>query len=255
MTRFSANLGFLWKELPLPDAIAAAKSTGFDAVECHWPYEFAAGEVRAALDEAGLPMLGLNTRRGNAQAGEFGLAALAGREAEARAAIDEAIAFAAETGTRNVHVMAGNAAGAEADACFRANLRHACNRAAAHGIGILIEPMNRHDAPGYFLGSAAQAEALIHDLALPNLKLMFDCYHIGRSGADVTSLLMSLLPLIGHIQFASVPDRGTPDHGNLDYREVFSALAAAGHDAPLGAEYRPVAPTAQTLGWMSKYRS
>jgi hydroxypyruvate isomerase len=37
--KFSANLGFLWAELELPDAILAAKAAGFDAVECHWPYD------------------------------------------------------------------------------------------------------------------------------------------------------------------------------------------------------------------------
>ena len=62
--RFSANLGFLWADRPLPDAIRAAKAAGFDAVECHWPYDVPAPDVAAALRETGLPMLGLNTRRG-----------------------------------------------------------------------------------------------------------------------------------------------------------------------------------------------
>jgi hydroxypyruvate isomerase len=35
LTKFSANLGFLWSDLPLPAAIHAAKAAGFDAVECH----------------------------------------------------------------------------------------------------------------------------------------------------------------------------------------------------------------------------
>jgi hydroxypyruvate isomerase len=39
MLRFSANLGFLWTELPLPAAIMAAAKAGFDAVECHWPFD------------------------------------------------------------------------------------------------------------------------------------------------------------------------------------------------------------------------
>ena len=34
MLRFSANLGFLWTELTLVDAIKVAASRGFDAVEC-----------------------------------------------------------------------------------------------------------------------------------------------------------------------------------------------------------------------------
>jgi hydroxypyruvate isomerase len=37
--RFSANIGFLFRELALPDAIRAAKRQGFDAVEMHWPYD------------------------------------------------------------------------------------------------------------------------------------------------------------------------------------------------------------------------
>jgi hydroxypyruvate isomerase len=75
--RFSANLGFLWTELELPEAIRAAAAAGFDAVECHWPYATDPAELRDALAEAGLPMVALNTRPGDRARGEFGLAALA----------------------------------------------------------------------------------------------------------------------------------------------------------------------------------
>ena len=52
--KFSANLGFLWNDRPLPDAIRAAKAAGFDAVECHWPYDVPAADTLAALNETGL---------------------------------------------------------------------------------------------------------------------------------------------------------------------------------------------------------
>ena len=93
MTKFSANLGFLWTELSLPDAIRAAKQAGFDAVECHYPFETPALDMVAALQETGLKMLGLNTMRGDVDGGENGLAALPGRQADARAAIDQAIDY------------------------------------------------------------------------------------------------------------------------------------------------------------------
>lgn len=248
--KFSANLGFLWTELPLPDAIRAAKAAGFDAVECHWPYDFAAADVRAALDETGLSMCGLNTRRGDA--GENGLAALPGREAEARAAIAEAVDYAVAVGAGAVHVMAGFASGPEARDCFAANLQYACDLAAPHRITILIEPLNRHDAPGYFLGTTDQARALIHAANRGNLRLMFDCYHVGRTEGDIVTRLADLLPLIGHIQFAAVPDRGPPDRGELDYAFIFGAIAALGWDRPLGAEYRTGGATELTLGWMRR---
>lgn len=248
--KFSANLGFLWSGLPLPAAIRAAKAAGFDAVECHWPYATASADVRSALDETGLPMLGLNTARGDVSAGENGLAALPGRLGDAHAAIDEAINYARAIGCKAVHVMAGFASGPEAHDTFVANLTYACAQAEPHGITILIEPLNRYDAPGYFLTTTTQAVHLIDTVGAPNLKLMFDCYHVQLMEGDLTHKLAELLPCIGHIQFASVPDRGPPDTGEVNYNHIFEVIGALGYDKPLGAEYKPDGSTDETLGWL-----
>ena len=114
MVKFSANLGFLWTDRPLAEAIISAGRAGFEAVECHWPYEYDAGKIADILAQTGLPMLGLNTRKGDISKGENGVAALPGREGEARGYIDEAIAYAHATSTRNVHVMAGRTDGGDA---------------------------------------------------------------------------------------------------------------------------------------------
>jgi len=248
--KFSANLGFLWNDRPLPEAIRAARAAGFDAVECHWPYVIPADEVKAALDETGLRMLGLNTRRGDVGAGDNGLSAIPGREAEAREAIDEAIAYATAIDTPNIHVMAGFAAGDAARRTFVANLQYACDQAAPHGITILVEPLNKYDAPGYFLATTDQALAIIEAVGAPNLKLMFDCYHVQLMEGDLTHRIAALLPSIGHIQFASVPDRGAPDHGEINYDHVFWVISDLGYTAPLGAEYKPAGNTDDTLGWL-----
>lgn len=252
--KFSANLGFLWTDRSLPDAIRAAKTAGFDAVECHWPYDIPAEEVKAALIETGLTMLSLNTRRGDVTAGDNGLSAIPGREDEARTAIDEAIAYANAIGTPNVHVMAGFANGDQASKVFIGNLKYACYQAAAHGISILIEPLNKYDAPGYFLTTTGQAVEIMKSVDAFNLKLMFDCYHVQLMEGDLTHRVAALLPLIGHIQFASVPDRGTPDHGEISYAHVFRKITDLGYTAPLGAEYKPSASTDDALDWMAKLR-
>ncbi|GAB5374537.1 MAG: hydroxypyruvate isomerase family protein [Acuticoccus sp.] len=249
--KFSANLGFLWNDRPLPDAIRAARAAGFDAVECHWPYDVPSDAVVAALKETGLAMLGLNTRRGDLARKQNGLAALPDEVDAARAAIDEAIDYAVATGTGAVHVMAGFAEGPAAHATFLANLRYASERAGPHGITILIEPLNRYDAPGYFLSTTTQARGLIEAAGAANLKLMFDCYHVQLMEGDITHRLTELLPIIGHIQFASAPDRGTPDHGELNFAHVFQTVAGLGYTAPLGAEYKPVGDTDATLAWMT----
>lgn len=250
MAGFSANLGFLWRELSLPDAIRAAAKAGFIAVECHWPYDTPPAEVKAALEETGLTMLGLNTARGNAAAGDNGLCALPGRLAEARAASDQAIAYAIAIGTTNIHVMAGFAQGDAARTTFLDNLRYASERTAPHGITLLIEPLNHHDALGYFLQTADQAAELITEANLPNLKLMFDCYHLQIMQGDMTRLLQRMMPLIGHIQIAAVPSRAEPDEGELDYRHIMRVIRETGYTAPVGAEYKPRETTEAGLGWM-----
>jgi len=252
--KFSANLGFLWTDRPLPDAIHAAKVAGFDAVECHWPYDVPPSDVVDALNETGLKMLGVNTRRGDVTAGDNGLSAIPGREIEARAAIDEAIIYATAIGVLNIHVMAGYANGAAAQQVFVKNLRYACQRAVLHNITILIEPLNKYDAPGYFLTTTAQAIDIINAVKEPNLKLMFDCYHVQLMEGDLTHRIETLLLHIGHIQFASVPDRGPPDAGEVNYAHVFDVIAGLGYSAPLGAEYKPKASTQESLSWIETFR-
>lgn len=253
MTTFSANLGFLWQELSLPDAIRAAKKAGFVAVECHWPYQYGTEEIAAALQETGLPMLGLNTARGNVAAGDNGLAAIPGREAEAREAIDQAIGYAAALGVPNVHVMAGNASGEDAHSTFLSNLGYAAKQAAKSSITILIEPLNHYDAADYFLKTSAQAIAIIKELQVENLKLMFDCYHLQIMEGDISRRLEASLPYIGHIQIAAVPDRAEPDHGELDYHHVLALLDSLGYQLPIGAEYKPRNTTEAGLSWMRSY--
>lgn len=250
--KFSANLGFLWKELSLAYAIRAAKEAGFSAVECHFPYEEDAEEVKSALKETGFVMLGLNTRRGDVENGDNGLSAIPDRVQEARAAIDEAIAYASKISAQNVHVMAGFADGADAHQTFVQNLTYACETAHKHNIQILIEPLNHYDAPGYFLKTTDQALNIINQVNQPNLKLMFDCYHVQLMEGDLTNRFKALKPHIGHVQFASVPDRGAPDHGEVNYDHIFQVILAEGYSAPLGAEYKPTGPTEQSLGWMSE---
>ncbi len=255
MLRFSANLGYLFTDRPLPQAIRAAAEAGFDAVECHFPYATPSAEVTAALAETGLPLIALNTEPGDRAAGEFGLAALPGREDHARAAIVRAVDYAVATGAGAVHVMAGVTDDPRAGATFAENLRFACDRAAHHGLTVLIEPLNPRDVPGYHLQDAGHAARLIADLARDNLRLMFDCYHLQIIGGDLSMGFRALRPLIGHVQFASVPDRGDPDRGEVAYDWLLPRLAAEGWQTPFGAEYRPSSGrTEDSLGWLRRWK-
>ena len=63
--------------------------------------------------------------------------------------------------------------------------------------------------PGYFLGDSPM-QIVDPRPALPNVKLQFDVYHRQVLHGDVTTALRRLMPLIGHVQIASVPSRNEP---------------------------------------------
>ena len=247
MPRFSANLGLLWADLPIPDAIRAAKAAGFDAVEVQWPYAHDAHDLKAALEETGLDLLSLNTPKGDAEKGDFGLAA----HANGAVSIATAIDYAEAVNAKAIHVMPGIAVGEVAWETFEENLRLACDLAPTRTI--LIEPINPYDVPGYLLHTLEDAVALIERVNKPNLKLMFDFYHIGRMHPNPIPQFTRVQHHVGHIQFASIPDRAAPDQGMLDYAEVFAMLDDLGWNKPLGAEYRPYGKTEASLGWMKRY--
>ncbi|MBW3096554.1 hydroxypyruvate isomerase family protein [Pseudohoeflea coraliihabitans] len=257
--KFSANLGFLFTELELPEAVGRAAACGFPAVEAHWPYATPAAQLKKALEAAQIPMLSLNTPRGSVAQGEFGLFAVPGREAEALAGFDQALDYAVAIGCGMIHAMAGRAerdgaAGQKAADCFIANLSEACRRAAAYGVTVLIEPINDGDAPGYFLRRPEQAAALMERIAADNLGLLFDCYHVQIEGGNVLARYRRHHALIRHVQFAAVPGRGAPDQGEIAYGWLLRQLRDAGHAGFFGAEYRPAGATEDSLAWLRDWR-
>jgi hydroxypyruvate isomerase len=256
MPRFAANISTMFSEHPLLERVAAAADAGFKAAECQFPYEVPAEDMKAALDAAGVPLVLMNTPPGDFAAGERGLAALPGREGDFRAAIEEALAYASAVGCEKIHVMAGVLPdGVDRDDClalFEQNLRHAASVAEGRCM-LLIEPINTRDIPGYALNTPEQAAAIIERVGAATIKLQYDFYHTQIMRGDVAKGLEAFWPLIGHVQFAGVPERQEPDIGELNCDYLFERLDQLGYDGWVGAEYFPAGNTEEGLGWAVRY--
>ena len=257
MPQFAANLTMMFTEVPFLDRFGAAAEAGFEAVEFQFPYAFAADDIGDRLVIHRLKPVLFNLFPGDIEKGERGFAALPGRGAEFRGSVLQARAYATALGVTKLHVMSGNSDRREATAraAFVEALKFACDALGEAGIQALIEPINPHDAPGYFLNDFDYAAELIHRLKLPNLKLMFEIYHRQRLRGAVVEGLQALMPIIGHVQVASAPGRHEPGTGELDDFHVFRALDELGYSGFVGCEYRPLAGTAAGLGWLEKARA
>ncbi|WP_108446348.1 2-oxo-tetronate isomerase [Halomonas denitrificans] len=260
MIRLAANLSMLFQEHAFLDRFAAAAGAGFRGVEYLFPYAHSPEALRTALDENGVEQVLFNLPPGDWEAGERGLASLPGREAEFRDAVIEGLRYAEALDCPSVHAMAGllpeNADGEVREAhhaTFLANLRFAAGEAAKAGRDLLIEPINTRDMPGYFLSRQDQALSVLEAVGSDNLRLQFDLYHCQIMEGDLIRHLEWLLPHIGHVQIAGVPERHEPDIGEVHYPAVLERLAALGYRGWVGCEYRPAAGTRDGLGWGRDY--
>lgn len=258
MPRFAANLSMMFTERPFLERFAAAEAVGFEAVEYLFPYDHDPEVIRAALDAAGLEQAVFNLPPGDFAAGERGIAALPGREAEFRDGLDKALHYARVIGAERLHCMAGLIGAKDDRAAFAstylANLALAAERAAPLGITILIEPINTRSIPGYFLNYQRDARRIIEQVGAANLRLQFDFFHCQIMEGDLAQHLKELIGVIDHVQVAGVPERHEPDVGEINYPYLFDLLDVLGYAGWVGCEYQPKGRTEDGLGWFEPYR-
>jgi hydroxypyruvate isomerase len=253
MPAFAANLSFLFTEWGFLDRFQAAADAGFQAVEYLFPYEHAPDVLGRKLEDAGLTQALFNLPPGDWAAGERGLAALPGRFEEVKASVDKALPYIEATRVGRVHLMAGIADWNDplAMAAYRKSVAHVAEALAPKGVDVTLEAINGIDMPGYFLDSVDNAAGLIPLLRLQNVKLQFDLYHCQIIHGDVTRRLRRLMPIVGHVQVASVPSRAEPDGEELNYPYLFQELDLLGYQGFVGCEYRPRGKTLEGLDWFT----
>ena len=254
MPRFAANLSMLFTEAPLLDRFALAARAGFAAVECQFPYDAPAAEIRARLDDNGLAMVLHNLPAGDWAAGERGLACLPQRVADFRAGVTRAIAYAHALGVTQLNCLAGIApAGAEPATLHRTlvdNLHFAARALAAEGLKLLVEPINTFDVPGFFVNRTPQAVALLDEVGEPNAFIQYDVYHAQRMEGELAATIARYLPRIAHVQVADNPGRHEPGTGEIRFDFLLAELDRLGYDGWIGCEYLPAASTQAGLAWL-----
>jgi 2-dehydrotetronate isomerase len=255
MPRFAANLSMMFTEVPFLERFEAAAKAGFTAVEFLFPYDHPAEEVGRRLKANGLTQALFNLPPGDWAAGERGFAALPDRFADLQQSLRTALPYAQATDVKRLHLMAGiaNRSDHKAVEAFYKSVACAAEFFAPHGLDVVVEPINARNVPGYFLNDFRFAADLINELKIPNLKLQFDIYHCQIIHGDVTMRLREMMPIIGHVQIASVPSRHEPDGEELNYPFLFEELDRLGYGGFVGCEYNPRGKTNDGLAWFKPY--
>jgi hydroxypyruvate isomerase len=253
--RFSANLSFLFKDVPFSERFARARGAGFQGVEFMWPgFEELPALERAVADQ-GLEVVLFNFDAGDGAAGDRGLLSDPVRQDRFRENVPVALELAARIGCPRLNALVGvRLAEIELEAQLelaRENVAWAAEQARAQGASIMIEAINSYENGPYLLDTTAKAMAFLDAVGADNVLLQYDAYHMQRMEGNLADTISRLLPRIGHVQIADPPARSEPGTGEINYGFVLGLLERAGYPGWVGLEYHPTTPTTEeSLGWI-----
>jgi D-psicose/D-tagatose/L-ribulose 3-epimerase len=235
--RFGAST-FIWESPFGDDKLHLAQrvaSLGFDALEIciEDPARVSAEAVRRAADDAGVTI---------AVCGAFGPNRDVSHEESSRRRLGidylkTCIDLAAAVGAPNVIGPMYSATGKtrllpyaerEQQRTWAANsLREVGEYAAARGVGLAIEPLNRFETD--LVNTVEQGLDLCERIGLDNVGLLLDTFHMNIEEKSIPGAITAASARLRHFH-ACENDRGAPGSGHVEWDDVFAALAGTGYD-------------------------
>ena len=174
-------------------------------------------------------------------------AAFNNRETQALAAAElrESIEVAAEHGIPGVICFGGNRIAGQTDAealkIAASGLSGPAAYAEKMGVKLLLELLNsKVDHPGYVADHTSWGVALCREVESPNLRLLYDIYHMQIMEGDVIRTIRDQHEWIGHFHTAGNPGRHEIGRGQeLNYTAIGQAIREVGYTGFVGHEFRP----------------
>ena len=254
MLNFSANVSLLFTEVELIDRFKAAKQMGFDAVEIQFPYVLSTDVLKKTLEQQQLKLVLFNVDADDLLQGGEGLACVPEKRDQFRQAVAQALDYARLLKPVAINVLPGRCFNERRKQAylktFQENLCFAVEAFAPLGIKTVFEAVNSHDMPGFLVDSGLQMLAILDRLKRPGLFMQYDIYHAQMMGDKPDEFIARYADKIGHIQFADSPGRGQPGTGRVDFDRVFAAIESSAYSGWVGAEYKPVGSSFESLGWL-----
>ena len=247
---------WLVSKLPVPDALALLTRLGYDGYEMFDWRDPKVMDIFVSLkDKYPLSCECLVANKGVTAPG-CGLVNPREHEEflkQTQLAIDAARAV----GAKQLVTLTGNEMGgvprSEQMANAVAAMRAAAPMLEKNGMTAIVEVLNTYvDHAGYFLYYVRDGAELIDRVGSPNVKLLFDIYHVQIMEGNLIESIRSNIDRIGHFHVGDVPGRHQPGTGEINYRNVFKAIYDQGDRfrGSVALEYSPTVPVEQDLAAM-----
>ena len=245
---------------PASASEATARKGRIHQSVCQWCYPHISidqlAEYAASIGLKGVDLLkpeeyeiprryGLICTMGYAGGGEIGKAL---NRTENHRAIEDSfrtnIPRAAKAGVPNVITFSGNRAGMSDPEGARntvAGLNRVKKIAEDNGVTICLELLNsKHDHHDYMCDHTAWGAGVIAEVNSPNVKLLYDIYHMQIMEGDLIDTIRQNLEWIGHFHTGGVPGRHElDDTQEIQWVAVMRAIADRGFKGYVAHEFVP----------------
>ena len=241
--KFSVSTEAVLAKTPILDAIKTVAETGYDAIE-FWTWRDK--DLPAIVAECALRHVEIT-----AFCAKWSQINNPSRHTEYLADLRETIAAAKNCGTRTLIAVIGDDTGEAREVQHAAIVK--CLRDAAPmledaGITAAIEPLNDlYNHKGYYLTRSAEAFEIVHEVASPAVKVLYDIYHQQITEGDIINTLTANIAHIAHFHVAGHPGRNEPDDGEINYPNIFAAIDRTGYTGRVGLEYFPLRDPVESL--------
>ncbi|CAG4966036.1 unnamed protein product [Parnassius apollo] len=235
---------------------ALAKEAGFKAVETGFPFGHTLEQVKMAKESSGVEQILINLKTGDVNKGELGVTAQPGKENEFKENLQVTIDYAKAVGAKKIHIMAGKLEKVTSSnwETYEDNLKFAADVLKQVNLLGVIEPINQHSVPKYFLSDYERAVDIIKRIDSAHVKLQLDIFHLQHICGDLSYNIKKLMPYVGHVQIAQVPNRNEPDTpGEINYKYILEQLETNGYTDWIGLEYKPVGNSKDGLKWINNF--
>ena len=140
----------------------------------------------------------------------------------------------------------------QVDNCVKA-LRMAAPILEKAGMTAIVEPVNsKVSRPGYFLATAGLTFEVIERVGSPNVKCLFDIYHVQIMEGNLIPTIRDKIDMIGHFHIGDHPGRHGPGTGEINYPNVLRAIAETGFEGWNAIEYHPLIELPEAMAAVKK---
>lgn len=261
--RYSINIETVYRELPFAERFAAAKRDGFDYVEI-WDWETKDINELSAL--CAQNHVEISCMGGD---GPISLCDPAHGE-EYLAYLRRSLQVAQKLGCRRLAVHSNELmpephpyaadlfpqySDAEKTMAMYRSLTAIAPEAEEAGVTLCLEALNVEvEHIGNFLKYTKDAAEIIRMVNSPNVKILYDAYHMYLNEGKIIETIRKYQDLIGCIHIADAPGRGEPGTGCIHYRAVLQDLYDRGYDEMIAFELFPKTDSAAAVAAINEVR-